>query len=45
MKKIMYAIQFLLLVVFLVGCTNQGPKPIDGPEDLDTIEEKVAWWV
>jgi beta-glucosidase len=45
MKKLMYAVQLLLLVVFLVGCTNQGPKTIDGPEDLDTIEEKVAWWV
>jgi beta-glucosidase len=45
MKKIMYAIQLVLLVVFLLGCTNQTPKPIDGPEDLDTIEEKVAWWI
>ena len=45
MKKFINLVQAVLLLVVLMACTNQGPKPIDGPEDLDTIEEKVAWWI
>jgi hypothetical protein len=33
MKKFVNLVQAFLLLVFLMACTNQGPKPIDGPED------------
>ncbi|MCV2232776.1 glycoside hydrolase family 3 protein [Paracholeplasma manati] len=45
MKKIINLVQVILLLVVLMACTNQSPKVIDGPEDFDTIEEKVEWWI
>jgi beta-glucosidase len=44
-KKIYHIVLTLLLLVVIVACQNQTPKPIEGPDDLNTIEEKVEWWL
>ncbi|MCU0104690.1 glycoside hydrolase family 3 protein [Acholeplasma vituli] len=46
MKKLFYILLMLSIGVFLVACKEKPPVVIEeGPDQYDTIEEKVAWWI
>lgn len=46
MKKILYLVELVVLILFLVACTKPNTDPIlEGPDAYDTIEEKVDWWI